>query len=90
MGLKLLIGLASHMKWKMEVPLYGRGEASLFRSNNTYCHKKYFYNSIRYHLTLLYRLSRQCSKYILNIIKLFTQKAYTPKAKFIEDSYSLS
>lgn len=52
--------------------------------------KSIFIIQLRYDLTLLYRLSRQCSKYILNIIKLFTQKAYTPKAKFIEDSYSLS
>lgn len=52
--------------------------------------KSIFIIQLKYDLTLLYRLSRQCSKYILKIIKLFTQKAYTLKANFIKYSYSPS
>lgn len=46
--------------------------------------KSIFIIQLTYDLTLLYR---QCSKYILKIIKLFIQKAYTLKAKFIKYSY---
>lgn len=51
--------------------------------------KSIFIFQLRYDLTLLYRLSRQCLQHIFKIIKIFTQKAYTPKANFIKYIYYL-